>query len=319
MQLNDEVVRSFGMGRVFKEKQARVNSLDFHRTEDLLVTAGDDDSIHVYNTSTGQAQRNLFSKKYGVSNICFTHHPQAVIHASNKGSEHAVRYLSLHDNRYLRYFRGHTARVTMLCMSPKTDLFMSASLDRTVRVWDLRTTQSQGLLQAPGQPCAAFDQQGLVFCIGTQSGIIKLYDVRTFDKGPFETFTVPDLVNSAMAFSYTKFSADGKLLLAVAERNIFVLDAYTGGLLHRFSSGIPDGGTALEATFSADCQYVLSGCEDRCIRAWSTLTGQEVAAWKGHAGVPTSIKWAPRRMLVASACSALALWVPNTSAFMPQQ
>lgn len=28
-----------------------------------------------------------------------------------------------------------------------------------MRLWDLRTNGCQGLLQAPAQPCAAFDQQ----------------------------------------------------------------------------------------------------------------------------------------------------------------
>ena len=40
------------------------------------------------------------------------------------------------------------------------------------------------------------DEQGLVFCIAADSGIVKLYDVRSYDKGPFDTFTVRH------AFSY---------------------------------------------------------------------------------------------------------------------
>lgn len=47
--------------------------------------------------------------------------------AETQGTEHALRYLSLHDNQYVRYFRGHTARVSALAMSPKNDLFMSAA------------------------------------------------------------------------------------------------------------------------------------------------------------------------------------------------
>ncbi len=37
-------------------------------------------------------------------------------------------------------------------------------------------------------PC--FVLQGLVFACATESGVIKLYDVRSFDKGPFDTFVV---------------------------------------------------------------------------------------------------------------------------------
>lgn len=64
--------------------QARVNSVDFHRSEDLLVTAGDDDAIRLYNTQSGLEIKHVLSKKHGVCNICYTHAPQAVIHASNK-------------------------------------------------------------------------------------------------------------------------------------------------------------------------------------------------------------------------------------------
>ena len=64
--------------------QGRVNSIDFHRSEDLLVTAGEDDAIRLYNTQTGMEIKHLFSKKHGVCNLCYTHAPQAVVHASNK-------------------------------------------------------------------------------------------------------------------------------------------------------------------------------------------------------------------------------------------
>lgn len=40
--------------------------------------------------------------------------------------------------------------------------------DTHVRLWDLRTEQCQGLLKAPGPPCAEFDQQ-VRFCSSMQS------------------------------------------------------------------------------------------------------------------------------------------------------
>lgn len=64
--------------------QARVNSIDFHRTEELLITASDDDSIRLYNTASGDKAEVLFSRKYGAQNICFTHHPSSVIYATRK-------------------------------------------------------------------------------------------------------------------------------------------------------------------------------------------------------------------------------------------
>jgi WD40 repeat protein len=67
-----------------QENGAKINSLDFHRMEDLLVTAGADDTIHVYNTQTGSLRSTLLSRKYGVCHINCTHHPNAVLYASCK-------------------------------------------------------------------------------------------------------------------------------------------------------------------------------------------------------------------------------------------
>ena len=62
-----------------------------------------------------------------------------------------------------------------------------------------------------------------------------------------------------------------------------------------------------------------TGCEDRKIRVWSVAEKVEVDAWAVHAGVPRSLKWAPRRMLVASACNALSLWVPSMAVLQQLQ
>lgn len=111
MELNDACIQSLSLGRVFKDKADRINSIDFHRVQDLALTAGDDDAIHLYDTLTGARKKTCFSKKYGVSNAVFTHHPSAILYASTRGGNHALRYLSLHDNKYLRYFNGHRAKV----------------------------------------------------------------------------------------------------------------------------------------------------------------------------------------------------------------
>ena len=39
-----------------------------------------------------------------------------------------------------------------------------------------------------GRPVAAFDPEGLIFAVGINSESVKLYDLRSFDKGPFSSF-----------------------------------------------------------------------------------------------------------------------------------
>eukprot|EP00270_Netrium_digitus_P009756 TRINITY_DN2988_c0_g1_i1.p1 TRINITY_DN2988_c0_g1~~TRINITY_DN2988_c0_g1_i1.p1 ORF type:complete len:409 (+),score=87.56 TRINITY_DN2988_c0_g1_i1:30-1229(+) len=302
------------IGAVFKDYNGKINSLDFHRTDDLLVTASDDESIRLYNTATASLVKTIHSKKYGVDQICFTHHPSSVIYSSKNGWDESLRYLSLYDNRYIRYFKGHRDRVVSLCMSPKTDCFMSGALDHTVRLWDLRTNACQGQMRLLGRPSVAYDQQGLVMAVSMEGGVVKLFDVRGYDKGPFDTFLVG---GDNSEITSMKFSNDGKMmLLCTSGSRTYVLDAYTGNVIHAFNL-VPDAdGIPLDASFSPDGQYIVSGSGDGSVKAFSTASGTEVASWSNHAGVPAVVRWAPRRLLFASASVVLALWIPDLSKLM---
>lgn len=98
--------------------------------------------------------------------------------SSDPKKDHALRYHSLHDNKYLRYFVGHADQVVSVSMSAKSDQFLSASRDKTVRLWDLRTNNCNGVVHCRTTPCVAHDLQGLIFAAATDDGEVKLYDAR---------------------------------------------------------------------------------------------------------------------------------------------
>ena len=53
------------------------------------------------------------------------------------------RYMSLKENKYIRYFGGHDKKVVTLAMNPADDTFLSGSMDKTIRLWDLRSNHCQ--------------------------------------------------------------------------------------------------------------------------------------------------------------------------------
>ncbi|XP_027102166.2 protein ANTHESIS POMOTING FACTOR 1 [Coffea eugenioides] len=309
-ELNDDTVRSMAVAAVFSDFGGKISSLDFHRTSDLLVTASEDDSVRLYDIANGKLLKTTYHKKHGAESICFTHHSNSVICSSryNLDSRESLRYLSMYDNRCLRYFKGHEKRVVSLCMSPINDSFMSGSLDHTVRIWDLRVNACQGILRLRGRPTVAYDQQGLVFAVSMEGGAIKLFDSRSYDKGPFDTFLVG---GDTAEVCDIKFSNDGKsMLLATKSNNIYVLDAYGGEKRCGFSLD-PSPNTAIEATFTPDGQYLVSGSGDGTLHAWSIRTRNKVACWDNYIGVASCLKWAPRRVMFAAASSVLTFWIPN--------
>ncbi|KAF9629648.1 putative wd repeat protein [Lasiodiplodia theobromae] len=71
-----------------------------------------DDTLQIYNCKEGKHAKEPKSQKYGVHLARFTHHAQSIIYASTKVDD-GIRYLSTHDNSYIRYFKGHTDTATV--------------------------------------------------------------------------------------------------------------------------------------------------------------------------------------------------------------
>uniref|UniRef100_A0A2P2JQL6 Uncharacterized protein MANES_17G112900 n=1 Tax=Rhizophora mucronata TaxID=61149 RepID=A0A2P2JQL6_RHIMU len=81
-ELNDDTVRSMSIGAVFSDFGGKINSVDFHRKDDLLVTASEDDSVRLFDIASAKLLKTTYHRKHGTDRICFTHHPSSVICSS---------------------------------------------------------------------------------------------------------------------------------------------------------------------------------------------------------------------------------------------
>ena len=298
----------------FKPSQSDTSttSLDFDDSGEFLLAACDDDSLQLYNAKEGTHVKTLFSKKYGAHLARFTHHAQSVLYASTKAGDDTIRYLSTHDNQYIRYFRAHTAAVTTIAVSPASDTFLSCSLDDSVRLWSVNSPNPQGKLALATPYLAAFDPSATVIAIAsTATSSILLYDLRNYDKAPFATFDLRPHeltftpASVARDWSKLEFSNDGKSLLVGANGpGHFLLDAFSGDLkafcARRPGSssgrvapspasaattgrgGVPGQG---DVCFSADGKYVVGGSgQEKDLLVWDTQGTTTAAAGGGGAG-----------------------------------
>ncbi|XP_020248038.1 WD repeat-containing protein 82-B isoform X2 [Asparagus officinalis] len=309
MELTDEVLKSMEVGMAFRDYNGRISSMDFHKATNYLVTASDDESIRLYDVQNAMCLKTINSKKYGVDLVCFTAHPTTVIYSSKNGWDESLRLLSLNDNKYLRYFKGHHDRVVSLSLCPRKEYFISGSLDRTVLLWDQRADRSQGLLRVQGRPAVSYDDQGMVFAIAF-GGLIRMFDARKYEKGPFDIYSVGADKSDA---NVVKFSNDGRLmLLTTMDGHIHVLDSFRGNLLSTYNVKPVSSHATLEASFSPDGMYIVSGSGDGSVYAWN-VRGGKVAFWASTDTEPPLIKWAPGSVMFTTGSSELSFWVPDLS------
>ncbi|EER06385.1 hypothetical protein Pmar_PMAR006156 [Perkinsus marinus ATCC 50983] len=224
----------------------------------------------------------------------------------------SLRYWDLYENKFLRYFKGHTGPVSSLKVHPYEDQFLSTSLstasggDSTCLMWDLRKERpvarvysqeqvtkgsSSGIL---GGPCATYDTQGLVFAVSSSTPTgdagkkpiakVHMFDNRQFDRGEFEAFDLSPFTQGSPLRSML-FSPCGKYLLcSTAAGDLFAIDSFSGRLraTYKFDDPHLQSGSqtwkslperdGLRPTFSPDARYVLCGVPGGSIYVWPTLT-----------------------------------------------
>jgi len=224
-QLTSPLLRSMRVAKHYKENQDQITNIHYSNDGMNIITSSADDQIIIYDCEKGTQKSTINSKKYGVDLIHFTQNKGHAVHASTKEND-IIRYMSLKENKYIRYFGGHDKRVVTLAMNPADDTFLSGSLDKSIRLWDLRSNHCQGLMKLAGRPVAAFDPDGLIFAAGINSESVKLYDLRSFDKGPFSSFKL-QADSKEIEWTGLKFSPDGKSILISTNGSVIkLIDSY---------------------------------------------------------------------------------------------
>ncbi|KAE8148958.1 WD40-repeat-containing domain protein [Aspergillus avenaceus] len=338
-----DIVRSYRPTKLFKpskqDSSNYVTSLDFDDQGDYLVSSGDDDTIQIFDIKEGKSTKSVPSKKYGAHLARFTHHSRQVLHASTKVDD-SLRLLNLHNEGYVRYFSGHTDKVTCLALSPGSDSFVSCSKDNTVALWDLSSRNAQGKLELATPYLAAFDPCAYVLAIASQStSSILLYDFRNYDKSPFSTFDLAPYEERytpstrGRAWTRLEFSNDGKhLLVGTDYHGHFILDAFEGNLKAFLvgRNGSPGRAAPVSTTgkplgqgdacFTPDGRYVFGGSGDHPdVLVWdlqqqpdSNAVLQPICKLP-HRARTAMIEYNPRYNMMATADKDIVFWLPEDS------
>ncbi len=231
---------------------------------------------------------------------------------------------------------GHMAGISGVAFTPDGKHIVSASIDKTVRVWSVDTGRTVRLIRGEARGDAgsidtmALSPDGRWLAVGGRfhkadravAGAIRLYD---FASGRLETL----LKGHQEPVLALAFSPDSKRLISGSwDKTAIIWDLGSRQQVLRLS-GHP--GSVRAVAFSSDGDRAVTGNgEDAAVRLWSAADGRLIAEmtehrkrlpanWIGEGGV-TSLAVSPVDHLIASGGEdgVILLWDGRTGAFLRQ-
>lgn len=189
--------------------------------------------------------------------------------------------------------------------SPDGSRIVTASTDKTVRVWDAATGKE--LLVLRGHPGmvrdAVYSPDGAHILSYSRAGA-RVWDAATGQ----QLYVLPAQSNSIEG---AQFSPDGKQVLTWGQDSFDwsarTWEAATGKPLLMLSG---HAGPIFEASFSPDGTRVMTAGNDGTARLWDAATGASIAVLKGHSGPIWHAVYSPdgSRLVTASQDGTARLW-----------
>ena len=199
---------------------------------------------------------------------------------------------------------SHYESIRSVAMSPDGKALMTASSDRTARVWDLYEGVERLILKGHSASvvAVAFSPDMRLLATGSEDGTARIWDGVNGKE-------LLKLEGSEGTVWEVQFSPDGTKLLTYAADNIQrIFDTATGVELVRFAQHT---GEIMHATFSPDGTKVASASLDGFADIWDAATGELISQVGGD--YTNGIEWvewdaAGERIITSDRGNAAEVW-----------
>ena len=272
-----------------------VVSLAFSRGGKRLVTVGPDNSACVWKVEASHKADDS-PPGFGVqqSSAALVAGPSYEREAAEKAPE---------NWRTPRRLQGHTAAVMAVAWSPDDRWLLTASKDKSARIWDATTGALQRTLVGHRDwvLAAVFAPNSQLVATGSADDVIRLWDTRSGQCLRTLTNHQGDVLSLA-------FSPDGNLLASGgADQKAWIWDVESGHQLQELSASangvtsvaFSPNGTRLATANSGTDLYALVNRESR-IRLWDVSLGRELLSLVAHSNTVYGVAFSPDGMRFAT-------------------
>lgn len=176
--------------------------------------------------------------------------------------------LDMSTNAYRTLLRSHTAPIIALDIHPITGMLLTASADKTLRIWSPDSFEEQFEFFSPQDLplTVSFHPTTAFFACGFESGTVRIFEIET-------TSMKEEFLQHETKVLRCVHSPDSKFLLSASEDGVVCL--YDANRKYQPVKNIPVEvlGDKVDACFSYDSkQFAVLGTHSSIIFIWDTLT-----------------------------------------------
>jgi WD40 repeat protein len=258
-----------------------VRAAAFSPDERFVVTAVNDGTVRIWDTSTGKLVSMLTGEKnFGSRTVTYSPDHERILVGDDKGN---ARVFDAADNRLIHTLRASSRGLRVAAFGAEGRLILTAGLDNAPAVWDGATGELRFTLIGHDRTVesAAFSLDGRRIVTASHDMTARIWDAET-GQGLVILRGHEDRVGMAV------FSPDGqRVLTASDDKTARLWDAVTGAHLGTLSG---HNAAVLYAAFSPDGRSIITGSSDRTGRIWdSQLGGDQIPGARtrlllGHSG-----------------------------------
>ncbi|KIM79589.1 hypothetical protein PILCRDRAFT_73886 [Piloderma croceum F 1598] len=280
-----------------------ITAVAFHPQYSIIASSSEDATVKIWDWESGELERTLKGHTKAVQDVDFDHKGHLLVTCSSD------LFIKIWDSenewKNVKTFPGHEHSVSSVRFMPGDQFIVSASRDRTIRVFDVASTHLVRTIVGhsdwvrkvvpsdDGRLLASCSSDHTARIWDTQAGESKMelrghehvVEVVTF--APIAAYSaireLAGLPNTDRSTRPGSFVASGS-----RDKTIKLWDTQSGQMLRNF----PGHNNWIRALVFHPCgKFLLSASDDKTIRVWELATARCVKTIEAHGHFVSTLAW----------------------------
>ncbi|CAF3232672.1 unnamed protein product [Rotaria sp. Silwood2] len=260
--------RTIALERKFPAAQGAIRCVRYNIDGNYCLTSGSDRTIKLWKPDSSLAIKT------------YTGHSQEVldVHSSfdnsrlcSGGGDKRVLYIDVMSGKIVKKYQAHAGRVQAVCFNEEATIIFSASIDGTVKIWDVKSREYDPIqvLDDAKDSVTSISLGNNELLTSSLDQRVRIYDIR-YGK-LYEDYIGHNL-------TYINLSHDQQcFLVGTLSSQIMLFDKISGKLLQTFVD-YTNNTYMIENALSNDDQFIYSGSENGRLICWNLLTAKQICA-----------------------------------------